>query len=100
MTRAPTGDRRMPLFEKPELKPGWRHLSPDPPTAARRLERLGFDSGIVGRAAGVTGDGCRTALKPDHLDIGVGFGLQPTARPNPVQVAVDVDLIAPSSGLY
>jgi hypothetical protein len=32
---------------------------------------------------------CRT---PDHFNIAVGFGLQPTARPHPVQVAVDVEL--------
>src|SRR6516162_1456211 len=30
--------------------------------------------------------------QPDHLDIAVGLGLQPTARPHPVQVAVDVKL--------
>jgi hypothetical protein len=29
--------------------------------------------------------------QPDHLDIAVGLGLQPTARPHPVQVAVDVE---------
>src|SRR5947208_8081430 len=28
--------------------------------------------------------------QPDNLDIAVGLGLQPTARPHPVQVAVDV----------
>jgi len=30
--------------------------------------------------------------QPDYLDIAVGFGLQPTARPYPVQVAVYVEL--------
>ena len=30
--------------------------------------------------------------QPDHLDIAVGFGLQPATRPYPVQVAVNVKL--------
>src|SRR5215469_11312247 len=30
--------------------------------------------------------------QPDHLDIAVGFRLQPSARSHPVQVAVDVKL--------
>ena len=30
--------------------------------------------------------------QPDHLDIAVGFALQPTARSHSVQVAVDVEL--------
>src|SRR6516164_2323997 len=30
--------------------------------------------------------------QPDHLNVAVGFGLQPTARPHAVQVAVDVEL--------
>jgi hypothetical protein len=30
--------------------------------------------------------------QPDHLDIAVGFGLQASARPHPVEVAVDVEL--------
>ena len=30
--------------------------------------------------------------QPDHLDIAVGFGLQPAARPHPVEIAIDVKL--------
>src|SRR4029077_20780993 len=30
--------------------------------------------------------------QPDHLDIAVGFALQPTTRPHPVQIAVNVEL--------
>jgi hypothetical protein len=34
----------------------------------------------------------QVSQQPDHLNIAVRFGLQPTARPYPVQVAVDVEL--------
>jgi hypothetical protein len=34
----------------------------------------------------------QVAQQPNHLDIAVGLGLQPTARPHPVQVAVNVEL--------
>ena len=30
--------------------------------------------------------------QPDHLDIAMGLSLQPTARPHPVQIAVNVKL--------
>jgi hypothetical protein len=33
----------------------------------------------------------QVSQQPDHFDIAVGLGLQPTARPHPVQVAVDVE---------
>src|ERR1700746_725441 len=29
--------------------------------------------------------------QPDHLDVAVGFCFEPAARPNPVEVAVDVE---------
>ena len=42
------------------------------------------------------GDGLEVRLQaseqPDHLDVAVALHLQPTARPHPVQIAVDVEL--------
>ena len=36
--------------------------------------------------------GFRRPQQPDHLDVAVAFGLQPPARPHPVEIAVDVEL--------
>ena len=36
--------------------------------------------------------GFRRPEQPDHLDVAVAFGLKPTARPHPVEIAVDVEL--------
>ena len=42
------------------------------------------------------GDGLEVRLQgsqqPDDLDVAMAFGLQPPARPHPVQIAVDVEL--------
>src|SRR5205807_1950639 len=35
--------------------------------------------------------------QPDHLDIAMGLSLQPTARPQPVQIAVNVHGISGAS---
>ena len=41
------------------------------------------------------GDGLEVRLQaseqPDHLDVAVALLLQPTARPHPVQIAIDVE---------
>jgi hypothetical protein len=49
-----------------------------------------FVDGLDLAAASVT-------QQPDHLDIAVGFGLQPTARSHPVQVAVYIYIYTASA---
>ena len=57
--------------------------------AKHRLER----GAIVGAEIG---DGLEVRLQrpqqPDDLDVAMAFGLQPAARPHPVEIAVDVKL--------
>src|SRR5215469_3347083 len=54
---------------------------------SRRKSAIVLKSGFRCRSSQIT-----SMQQPDHLDIAVGFGLQPTARSHPVQVAVDVKL--------
>jgi hypothetical protein len=66
----------------------------EPPAKQHELTEHGPEGRPV--VAPKVGDGLEVGLQapeqPDHLDVAVALHLQPTARPHPVQIAVDVEL--------
>ena len=66
----------------------------EPPAQQHELAEHRFEGAAI--VASEVGDrlevGLQAAQQPDDLDIALGFPLQPPARSDPVQIAVDVEL--------
>ena len=82
------------LMRVPSTASNSRPLEVEPPVQQHELAEHRFEGAAV--VASEVRDrlevGLQAAHQPDDLDIALGFPLQPSARSDPVEVAIDVEL--------
>src|SRR5208337_5265512 len=73
-----------------------QQLAPEqikPPAQDHEFPKNLFEGGAI--VAPEIGDGLKVRLQapqqPDDLNVAMTFGLKPAARPNPVQIAIDIE---------